>query len=64
LSLPTTYGTNGLKLTTAGATVLGYDGRGNLISSGASLYSYSSENRMLSGSGGATLTYDPVGRLG
>jgi hypothetical protein len=35
-----------------------------LTSSGASLYTYSSENRMLSGPGGATLGYDPVGRLG
>jgi RHS repeat-associated protein len=35
-----------------------------LTSSGASLYTYSSENRMLSGPGGATLAYDPVGRLG
>jgi RHS repeat-associated protein len=35
-----------------------------LTSSGASLYTYSSENRMLSGPGGAMLAYDPVGRLG
>jgi hypothetical protein len=35
-----------------------------LTSSRASPYTYSSENRMLSGPGGATLAYDPVGRLG
>jgi hypothetical protein len=35
-----------------------------LTSSGASLYTYSSENRMLSGPGGVTVAYDPVERLG
>lgn len=58
------YGVNGLnQLTTAGATALGYDARGNLTSSGTSTYSYMAENRMVSGPGGATLSYDPTGRL-
>jgi hypothetical protein len=35
-----------------------------LTSSGASFYTYSSENRMLSGPGGVTVAYDPVERLG
>jgi RHS repeat-associated protein len=65
-----TYGTNGLnQLTTAGATALSYDGRGNLTQSGAQYYAYTSENRLVTasqavGSGSnAALIYDPVGRL-
>jgi RHS repeat-associated protein len=42
---------------------LGYDGRGNLTSSGSDLYTYTSENRLATAPGGATLTYDPTGRL-
>jgi RHS repeat-associated protein len=58
------YGTNGLnQLTSAGATALGYDGRGNLTSSGSDIYTYTSENRLATAPGGATLTYDPTGRL-
>ena len=58
------YGTNGLnQLTSAGATALGYDGRGNLTSSGANVYTYSSENFLTTGPAGATLAYDPLGRL-
>jgi RHS repeat-associated protein len=58
------YTVNGLnQLTTAGATALGYDGRGNLTSSGASLYSYTAENRMITGPGSAALAYDATGRL-
>lgn len=59
-----TYGTNGLnQFTTVGATPLGYDGRGNLTSSGSSSYTYSSENRLLTAPGGASVAYDPLGRL-
>jgi RHS repeat-associated protein len=59
-----TYGTNGLnQLTSAGATALGYDLRGNLTASGASAYTYTSENRLATGPGGAALAYDSVGRL-
>jgi hypothetical protein len=58
------YGTNGLnQLTSAGATPLGYDLRGNLNASGSNAYSYTSENRLATGPGGASLLYDPTGRL-
>ncbi len=58
-----TYGTNGLnQLTTAGSTLLGYDGRGNLTSSGNVGYTYTSENRLATGNG-ANLGYDAAGRL-
>jgi RHS repeat-associated protein len=58
------YVTNGLNQHTAsGAVALGYDARGNLTSSGASSYTYSSENLMKSASGGVTLHYDGFGRL-
>jgi hypothetical protein len=42
---------------------LGYDGRGNLTSSGSNVYSYTSENRLATAPGGVTLYYDPTGRL-
>jgi RHS repeat-associated protein len=59
-----TYSINGLnQATTAGPKSLGYDGRGNLTSVGTDAYTYSAENRMLTGPGGATLQYDPLGRL-
>ena len=41
----------------------GFDGRGNLTSSGASTFAYTSENRM-AGAGGTNLGYDALGRLG
>lgn len=50
-------------LTSAGATTLGYDGRGNLTSSGSDAYSYTAENRLATGPGGVTLYYDPTGRM-
>jgi hypothetical protein len=51
------------QVTSAGATALGYDLRGNLTSSGTSAYSYTSENRMATGPSGASFAYDPTGRL-
>ncbi len=58
------YVANGLnQLTAAGALALTYDARGNLTASGASAYTYTSENFLKSGPGGATLSYDPFGRL-
>lgn len=58
------YTTNGLnQLTSAGATALGYDLRGNLTSSGANTYTYTSENRLATGPSGVSLYYDPTGRL-
>ena len=62
------YMTNGLnQLTSAGAVALGYDGRGNLTSSGTTTFSYTSENRMalsqVAGQTGVTMNYDLAGRL-
>ncbi len=58
------YGTNGLnQLTNAGATALGYDGRGNLTHSGNDLYTYTSENRMATGRNATYMGYDATGRL-
>jgi RHS repeat-associated protein len=54
------------QLTTAGATALGYDGRGNLVSSGTTTYSYTSENRLATQTSAApsvALAYDTTGRL-
>ena len=62
------YTVNGLnQQTAAGATTLGYDGRGNLTTSGTSTYGYNKLNQLISGpnpaGGSAALTYDPAGRL-
>jgi RHS repeat-associated protein len=58
-----TYTSNGLnQYGAAGTTSFGYDARGNLTTSGASTYAYSAENLLISAPG-ATLTYDPLGRL-
>jgi len=58
------YAVNGLnQMTAAGATALGYDGRGNLTTSGANSYTYSSENLLKTGPSSATLDYDPAKRL-
>jgi RHS repeat-associated protein len=58
------YQINGLnQATAAGSKSLGYDGRGNLTALGSDSYSYSAENRLIAGPGGATLQYDPLGRL-
>ncbi|MFS2108604.1 RHS repeat domain-containing protein [Sphingomonas sp. Sphisp140] len=55
------YSINGLnQVTAAGGTSLGYDGRGNLTSSGSSGYAYTSENRM-SSAPGVTMVYEPAG---
>jgi RHS repeat-associated protein len=55
------YAVNGLnQMTTAGATSLGYDGRGNLTNSGGAGYGYTAENRLAS-SPGATMAYEPGG---
>ncbi len=55
------YGTNGLnQLTSAGATALSYDARGNLTNSGGTAYAYTSENRLAS-SGSISLQYEMTG---
>jgi RHS repeat-associated protein len=58
------YTTNGLnQYTAAGGATFGYDLNGNLTSDGTRTYAYDIENRMISSSVGATLSYDPLGRL-
>ncbi|MES1263999.1 MAG: RHS repeat-associated core domain-containing protein, partial [Peristeroidobacter soli] len=46
-----------------GSLNFGYDGRGNLSTSGSTSYSYTVENRLTDVAGVATLLYDPAGRL-
>jgi RHS repeat-associated protein len=59
-----TYVINGLnQATTAGSKSVGHDGRGNVTSIGSDAYSYTAENRLITGPGGATLQYDLLGRL-
>jgi len=57
---------NGLnQLTNVGGSAPAYDANGNLTfdpTTGKS-YTYDSENRLVSASGGVSLTYDPLGRL-
>ncbi|ATY32116.1 RHS repeat-associated core domain-containing protein [Sphingomonas psychrotolerans] len=56
------YTVNGLnQMTSAGATSLGYDGRGNLNASGGLGYGYTTENRMASTTGGLLIAYEPAG---
>ncbi len=58
------YATNGLnQYTTAGPAVFSYDANGNLVGDGMSAYGYDAENRLISTSNGASLAYDPLGRL-
>ena len=58
------YSVSGLnQILTAGQLGLTYDGRGNLMTSGTSSYSYNADNLLVSGPNGATLAYDPLGRL-
>jgi RHS repeat-associated protein len=58
------YTTNGLnQYSAAGGATFGYDANGNLTSDGSRTYAYDIENRMVSTSTGATLAYDPLGRL-
>ncbi|WP_164521702.1 RHS repeat-associated core domain-containing protein [Sphingomonas sp. ABOLE] len=66
------YGLNALnQLTSAGATSLSYDLKGNLTNSGSMTYTYTAENRMASTSQGlssdysgrVSLYYDVLGRL-
>lgn len=58
------YGVNGLnQLTTAGGVALAYDARGNLSNDGPTTYSYDLLNNLTGASTGATLAYEPSGRL-
>ncbi len=58
------YAVNGLnQYTAADGGTLSYDANGNLTSDGTTGYSYDVENRLIASSSGATLSYDPAGRL-
>jgi RHS repeat-associated protein len=58
------YAVNGLnQYTTAGGLTQAHDLNGNLSFDGAVSYSYDVENRMVGASNGASLIYDPLGRL-
>jgi YD repeat-containing protein len=58
------YSVNGLnQYTGAGTAAFTYDANGNLTSDGTNSYVYDAENRLVSRSGGVTLSYDPNGRL-
>lgn len=47
----------------AGGIGFSYDARGNLTGDGTNSYAYTSENLLKTGPSGATLIYDPLGRL-
>jgi RHS repeat-associated protein len=49
--------------TQVGGTTHGWDANGNLTSDGLTTFGYDTENRLVSASGGKTLSYDPLGRL-
>lgn len=60
------YGVNGLnQYVRAGGVAFDYDANGNLTSDGVRTFAYDGENRLVeaSGSTGASLRYDPLGRL-
>ncbi|MDR6624334.1 RHS repeat-associated core domain-containing protein [Caulobacter segnis] len=58
------YGSNGLnQMTSAGSTSINYDARGNLRSDGSTTWTYDAENRLRGNTFGASLSYDPLGRL-
>lgn len=58
------YAVDGLnRPTQAGGLWLAHDANGNLVSDGVRSYGYDAENRLVSGSGGVALAYDPLGRL-
>jgi len=58
------YAVNGLnQYTAADSASPTYDANGNLTSDGTTGYTYDVENRLVTTSAGATLDYDPSGRL-
>ncbi|MFA5966735.1 MAG: RHS repeat-associated core domain-containing protein [Sphingomonas sp.] len=63
-SVSKSYAVNGLnQYTAADGASPSYDANGNLTSDGTTGYSYDVENRLITSSSGATLSYDPAGRL-
>ena len=65
VSVSRTYSVNGLnQYQAAGPASFTYDANGNLIADGSNSYIYDAENRLVFGGiYGATVTYDPLGRL-
>jgi RHS repeat-associated protein len=58
------HSVNGLNQYTAvGGNSYAYDANGNLTSDGSTTFTYDAENRLVSSSAGASLVYDPLGRL-
>jgi RHS repeat-associated protein len=58
------YTVNGLnQLTKIGTAAVSHDDRGNLVNDGTTTYRYDAENRLVDASFGATIGYDPMGRL-
>ena len=58
------YAVNGLnQYVSAGPASFTYDANGNLTSDGTSAFVYDAENRLIAGPDGATLVWDPLGRL-
>ncbi|MBB4097481.1 RHS repeat-associated protein [Sphingomonas kyeonggiensis] len=58
------YAVNSLnQIVAAGPASFVYDLRGNLTSDGSNSFNYDAENKLISKSGGVTLTYDPYGRI-
>lgn len=64
-TINTVYVTNGLnEYTTVGGAAVSNDARGNMTGDGANTFTYDSTNKLTgSPSQGATLAYDPTGRL-
>lgn len=55
---------NGLnQIVSHNGSTIGYDARGNLVNDGAFTYGYTSENLLVTRSGGAALIHDPLMRL-
>ncbi|MGR4866916.1 RHS repeat domain-containing protein [Caulobacter sp. LARHSG274] len=58
------YTVNGLnQYATAAGTAIAYDARGNLSNDGTTTYGYDLLNNLTGTSGGASLAYEPAGRL-
>jgi hypothetical protein len=58
------YAVNGLnQYMSSGPATFTYDANGNLTSDGTTSYTYDVENRLVAASNGASLVYDPLGRL-
>lgn len=63
-AVDTTNTIDGLnRIMTNGLTSVSYDARGSLTAHGSNSYSYSADNQLRTGPGGATLVWDALGRL-